>query len=138
MRELLFVFGWLGIIGLKILIDWYQRMKLKRVVMHGLEFVIVCILCVTWMYYAGGAEFRRDNQAYALELWAFQFGSYGLLFNGLYNLACGENWWTLGKTSVFDRFFKPRMAAYFMYHVFCAILMGFGIKFIFEDLKYFI
>lgn len=136
MREAGFILGWLFFIALKIAVDWLQIVKLKRSPAHGFELIVIMAIGLVWMGLAGGVN-EPSELPYALELLAFQAGSFWLLFDGFLNLTLGRHFFEYGSTAIIDKFFKRAgMGPYVMTKLMALILMVCGIIWIVTDLRY--
>lgn len=136
MRELGFISGWIFFIALKIAVDYLQIVKLKRSPAHWFEFIVMMAIGLGWMRLSGGVN-ELGELPYALELLAFQAGSFWLLFDGFLNLTLDRNFFQYGSTAVIDKFFKRAgMGPYVMTKLMALILMVCGIIWIYSDLHY--
>lgn len=116
---------WLLVIELKVSIDWWQIVKLKRNIAHGWELSAVIFIYIFYGIYV--AQIRAADW-WAIDVTVFAASSYWLLFDGLLSWHRGLNFFYLGKNANSDRFWnKMGIGAYFMSKVFALVLVVYGI-----------
>lgn len=116
---------WILVIELKVAIDWYQIVKLKRNIFHGLELGAVIFVYILYGIFV--AQIRAADW-WAIDVTVFAASAYWLLFDGLLSWHRGFNFFYLGKNANSDRFwYKLGMSAYFMSKVFALVLVVYGI-----------